>query len=281
MIIASQAPEPVHGPNSWQPAILGVSGSLAISTLRGPEDVQIYALGVDQFRSWVQSNGLLTVLTATELVRATRARSAEDRDLRCASRLLVRLVLAAILDVPPRSLALWPGHHGQLCLWDRAGIKPWFSIARTTGMTVVATSNLGPLGVDIEQIGRILPIAADQAWLAPREKAADRRSGHTGSEHRLLERWTLKEAYVKALGVGLHLSPDQLAFDLKGRQPTLDLVGPTTHRVSASWEFRQFEMAPDIVGAVALEREDASPLSEAIVNVASRPLLHAGGSLRE
>lgn len=281
MTMASEATEPLPGPDSWRPVILGVSGSLTISTLRGPGDVQIYALGMDQFRSWSRSNGLLTVLTSTELARAERARSAEDRDLHCASRLLVRLVLATILDVPPRSLALWPGHHGQLRLWDRAGIKPWFSVARTTDMAVVATSNLGPLGVDIERLGRIRPIGDDQTWLAPREKAADRRSGHAGCERRLLQRWTLKEAYVKALGVGLHLSPDQLAFDLKGRQPTLDVVRSATHRVSASWDFRHFRMAPDLIGAVALEHEDASPLSEAIVNVASRPLPHAGGSLRE
>lgn len=81
---------------------------------------------------------------------------------------------------------------------------PWhFSLAHSTGHAGAVIASR-PVGLDIEEAGRIVRPALAQRILSPRER--ERLAGATDPAAFLLAAWVLKEATVKAAG-GTVLAP--------------------------------------------------------------------------
>jgi 4'-phosphopantetheinyl transferase len=66
--------------------------------------------------------------------------------------------------------------------------------------------------------------------------------------------WTLKEAYIKARGLGLTLPLGQFTFHrIPGRAPAISFA-PELHDDPSSWQFAQFWPTRDHRMAVAVRR---------------------------
>lgn len=94
---------------------------------------------------------------------------------------------------------------------DRFGIR--FSLSHCATHAAVALSDRGECGVDVECMDRPadLELLADTV-LSPRELARFRAAAGSGRRWVFFRCWTLKEAYAKAVGLGLRLPFDQLDF---------------------------------------------------------------------
>jgi len=113
------------------------------------------------------------------------------------------MVLGTYLSVSPAGLRFGTGPSGRpvLVAPGPAGLE--FSLARTAGLALIAVS-LRPVGADIEEI-RPRPGLADiaAARFGPAE-AACIAAGCAGTALASFYRhWTVKEAYLKAVGMGL------------------------------------------------------------------------------
>lgn len=77
-----------------------------------------------------------------------------------------------------------------------------------------------PVGVDVELVGP----AQEPAWnmLSPREQAALRRHPAEDRWPAFLALWTAKEAYLKAIGLGLSREPRTIDVTVQG--PSLLIV---------------------------------------------------------
>lgn len=105
----------------------------------------------------------------------------------------------------------------------------------------------GPAGVDLETLDRVSANARrDDAWLAEPERASVGRSPEPVLE--LACHWVLKEAYGKALGVGLGMALDGLAF--VAEQGAIVLRGTAAPARRSSWRFGLFRRG-DALLAVA------------------------------
>jgi 4'-phosphopantetheinyl transferase len=69
----------------------------------------------------------------------------------------------------------------------------------------------------------------------------------SSQNERFLELWTLKESYLKALGVGLSMPLDGISFSL---QPTRGISASAN---AASWAFMQFQAGSSHLGALCFE----------------------------
>jgi len=126
------------------------------------------------------------------------------------------------------------------------------SRSRTTGCHAAVIARCGRIGLDVETMARVaLNVTAVDAWLAQAERATVVASADPLIE--LACRWVLKEAYGKALGIGLDLPLDRLAFG--GRDGGIVLDGPCT---IPGWDFALYRHC-DRICAVACHATPFAP----------------------
>lgn len=115
-----------------------------------------------------------------------------------------RLILAAHAEVSPAEIVYSGSATGKPALADRLG-NIAFSPSSSGSLGIVAVSEGGPIGADVE-VDR--PIRSDllaRSILAPAEAHAFANLSSNMRKGWVLQRWTIKEAVVKTLGTGLEV----------------------------------------------------------------------------
>ena len=139
----------------------------------------------------------LTVLSDDERARAARFVSESARQTFVCARIALRCILARRLGAAPDAFRFDYERWGKPRL---SGIeKLHFSVTHSGSAAAIAVGTT-PLGLDLERIVAISPdVVADS--LTPEELA--RVGASSDSVASFYAHWTLKEAYLKALGQGL------------------------------------------------------------------------------
>lgn len=164
------------------------------------------------------------ILSAEELANVARRVFERHQHEHRVTRALCRGVLARYLGQPPAALRFRRTAYGRP---ELAPPTPYrFNLTNTVDLVAIAVSDEGEIGIDAEPTTRaeqILDVAtimftpAEQAGMAALPPAARRT--------RALELWTLKEAYMKARGLGFSL-PVQ-SFEIQfGAGPSLHVLEP-------------------------------------------------------
>jgi 4'-phosphopantetheinyl transferase len=121
-------------------------------------------------------------------------------------------------------------------------------------LIVVAVTTAGEaFGVDAEDITRpvdILPIA--ERNFSRSELFALQRLPVTEQSERFFAYWTLKEAYLKARGVGLAGALDQVRFVLTPGEPISARFAPENAADSTLWSFALLAIGDRHLAAVAI-----------------------------
>ena len=192
------------------------------------------------------------LLAPDELERAGRFAFPRDAERYVAARAGLRRCLAQRLGVDPRHLVFAADDYGKPRLVEPAGSTLGFNVSHGRDRSLVAVAATGSLGVDIEEHR---PLVGDPHRLAERYFAAPERSaliGRVGGDLLVtfLRIWTQKEAYVKAIGMGLSLPLDRFSVPAHaGASATIaspDGIG--------RWHLRQLDLGPGVSAAVALDR---------------------------
>lgn len=121
-----------------------------------------------------------------------------------------------------------------------------FNLSHCRGLAVCGISD-APLGVDAEEIRPLRERVLRRAF-SPEESQAVRESQHPDAHFFRL--WTLKESYVKAIGVGISYPLHTLSFELDGKNIYASVSG---------WQFRQFLIQPDWVVSCCVDSKDTLP----------------------
>lgn len=241
-----------HGPAS--------DGKALISRDR----VAAWWLPLDQIREadWERLEALLI---EEELDRADRFHFERDKSVYIAAHAICRGLLSYCLGQAPQSWRFSVEDHGKPELICSQG-EPRFrvNISHTRGLAAVALTQDHDIGVDVEWLQRDAPTEQ----LAKRMFAECERRLVVGAPEAerldvFLNIWTLKEAYVKAIGKGLSQPLDAFAFDLDALQISF------TNRLAddpANWHFERYRPGPEHLMALAVHHPDKRKL-----NVDTRP----------
>jgi 4'-phosphopantetheinyl transferase len=194
---------------------------------------------------------LFACLDAPERDRASRFHFERDRLRFVAARASLRRLLGMYTQRPAAELRFIHKPSGKPQLDSGVG-PPFvsFNLAHSGGWALVGVTAGAPIGVDLEKL-RDIPEHEDIArrHFAPAEieilsrlLAVDRAEGFLAS-------WTLKEAFLKAIGDGL-LAPLS-RFDVLSDPGFVRRVAPS-ERV-AGWRSLRLRPAPAIVAALAVQ----------------------------
>ena len=220
---------------------------------RDPAEVHLW-LADTATRSDDQRDAYLALCSDDELARDARITHEETRHNHLVARALVRTTLSRYAETAPAAWRFVENDHG--CPFIAAEQNPEglrFNLSHTTGLVVCAVTRGRDVGVDVEyepRDSRTTKIA--DRFFAPSEVAALHRLPEALHRERFFTYWTLKEAYIKARGMGLAIplkrfwfevdTPGQLRFD----------NDPDLGDDPKGWAFARLRSGPDHPIAVAL-----------------------------
>jgi 4'-phosphopantetheinyl transferase len=196
---------------------------------------------------------LWELLSRDERERAEKFRYAEHRQHYIVARASLRRLLAERLRIPPSAVEFVETEYGKPRLAPvHRSADVEFNLSHSGILALYAFTSGRAVGVDVELI-REVPDAEDLAerFFSPTETASLRALPLDRRSLAFLACWTRKEAFIKALGLGLSCPLD--AFDV-----TIDPDAPAritrmderVDRVS-NWAMQAFTPYPCYVAAVA------------------------------
>jgi 4'-phosphopantetheinyl transferase len=198
----------------------------------------------------------MDLLSAVELNRLHALRFDEHRREYLATRALVRTALSTCYPVAPSAWRFRANAYGKPATDPACGIE--FNISNCLGLVVCLVRQGGNVGVDAEPLDR-----ADQILeLAPnvfseQELAQLDRMGHGDRRMHALSLWVLKEAYIKARGIGLSLPLRNFSFFYGGQAGIQLQLDASLEDESGRWHFCLLDHAGHRI-ALVVERM-ASP----------------------
>ena len=153
-------------------------------------------------------------MSVEELERYYRFKFEQDKQSYLVAHAMLRLLLSECVGRKASKLSFSVGEHGKPELKRLPDEnKVYFNISHTHGLSVCAISMCGPLGVDAEHIKRKNNLAGvAQRMFSEQEQSCLKLSENSQQDFYYL--WTLREAYVKALGIGLSDSADKFYFEM-------------------------------------------------------------------
>jgi 4'-phosphopantetheinyl transferase len=176
-----------------------------------PLQVTLRWLAVDAIKE-AEWSALASLLNEGERERAERFHFKHDRRSFVAAHALVRVTLSRLVNRAPRDWRFRIGEYGKPHVDDDA-VR--FNLSHTRGMAAVAVAPHGDIGIDVERIDRHrLGLDIAERFFAPSEFEHLKGLNADTRVDASYELWTLKEAYIKAMGLGLSCPLDAFHFEL-------------------------------------------------------------------
>jgi 4'-phosphopantetheinyl transferase len=183
------------------------------------------------------------LLTREELERAAKFINPSDANGFILGRGLLRRILADSLKSEPSALRFTRNTHGKPFLEDG---RLEFNVSHSRDRLLVAVTAGRAVGIDIEfRRTKLTMESIAKRWFAPEEQTFFRTLEDPATG--FFEIWAKKEAYVKAMGVGIYKDLNTFAVPLGERRfsPILDKAG--------QWFFQTLEIDSGYAAAVVSE----------------------------
>ncbi len=158
------------------------------------------------------------------------------------TRALIRTVLSLYVnEIAPEKWQFTKNKYGKPSISNsRLRLPLHFNISHTDKMVVLAVTVDQEVGVDVEYLLRsgktveiadsfFSPIEARQLLALPVEKQKDR----------FFDLWTLKEAYIKACGMGLSIPLDHFSYSFPSQGEITISIEPERNDQPEYWQFWQ------------------------------------------
>lgn len=221
--------------------------------------LQTFSLWPDEVHVWridlSTSAGLeWSVLSPDERARAQRFRFEPDRNRYVFSHGALRVLLGHYLSTGPAEIVFRRGDHGKPALDHDDGLR--FNLSTSHQLALLAVTLRREVGIDIEyRRADFADRDAARRFFSPREIDTLNAVPPEKYTEAFFNCWTRKEAYIKAIGLGLNMPLDQFSVSLQPGEPAhlLEVVG----RPQELERWSMLSLEPGVGYAAALVVEGA------------------------
>ncbi|MGE4279630.1 MAG: 4'-phosphopantetheinyl transferase superfamily protein [Magnetospirillum sp.] len=214
------------------------------------DKVEIWWMRMDAvaFDDWQRLEALLD---DDDHQRLARFNHVQGRQTYVAAHALARALLSSWQRRPPEDWRFVIDGRGKPEVVVPAGApRLRLNLSHTNGLVAAALCLDHDVGIDVEDLGRKADcLALGKRFFAPSECALLQAVPPQRLTETFLSLWTLKEAYVKAIGKGLAQALDRFAFTL---EPPAITFAQAMDDDAAHWLFHQERVGDDHVLALAL-----------------------------
>lgn len=196
------------------------------------------------------------VLSTDERVRVQRYVLAKDRRQYTLTHGVLRLLLSRYAGITPEECMFVTNEYGKPSLNGRAIANAAFefNVSHTNGLVAIAIAIGRDVGIDVEELTGLRVDLDVRRFFSAAEVKALEALPDAEQESRFYDYWTLKEAYVKARGMGLSLPLDGFSMKLEGGQSPIIAFASSIEDDASMWQFAQFDPGPQYRLALAIRR---------------------------
>jgi len=199
--------------------------------------------------------GLRQYLSMPECAKAARFHFDEDQQRYIIGRGMVRLLLGQYLHIPPSQLEICHGQYGKPFLDPKCNsMTISFNVSHSSNIMLCAISSDRQIGIDIEYISPDIDVYELADRFFSTQEAALLKS--LPAEERLesfYAFWTIKEAYLKAIGIGVANGLDSVDVPYSVVESlVLGRKGKTETRWR-NWWLKVLRPGPGYIASVAVE----------------------------
>jgi 4'-phosphopantetheinyl transferase len=200
-------------------------------------------------------------LSSDEIDRYRRYLVPEAAQTFLAARVLLRSLLSSYVGLEPAAWRFEANPWGRPHIANRGtpgGL--FFNLSHKPGFVTCLVGPARDLGVDVEDLSanrsHLFQIA--ERFFSPSEAGGLRALPAGRQTQRFYELWTLKEAYIKARGVGLSLGLSRFSFSVEGDRAQVRF-DPGFDDDPGGWDFRLFRLCSPHLISTAVRRLEGRP----------------------
>lgn len=232
------------------------------------DDLEVFAVNLDAPAD--MRGEFWALLSPAERRNAEKFVYPEHQQRYVVGRGMLRKMLAQRLSIPADEVEFVENEYGKLRLADvHRSPNLNFNVSHSGSLALYAFCRSCDVGVDIELV-REIEDADDLAerFFSPSEAAALAALQPDRKSKAFLACWTRKEAFIKAIGLGLSCPLNAFDVSLEVDAPARILrIDPSIDSVS-NWTLRGFRPHPDYIAAVAYRPRGAIGQDRLAVSIA-------------
>ena len=217
-----------------------------------PEDeIHIWQVALSDVDPAALTQQALAWLQAKDVVRYERLVQQRHRLEFLLGKWLTRICLSEYTGLAMGDWQFIDNAYGKPQPREGLGVQaPFFNLSHSNGRAVLAVSRTPELGVDIEFTGRKRRAAKiAHRYFADEEIQTLLALPDSAQQSRFYELWSLKEAYIKARGLGLAIPLRSFAYTFSPNRVGLNEM---TRSSAAQWRWQIWQLHTGLPYALAL-----------------------------
>jgi 4'-phosphopantetheinyl transferase len=219
------------------------------------------AIDIDLWRAELdldptQLSAFISTLSPDEADRSRRFHRDSDRDRFVAGRGWLRCILGDYLSLDPSVLRFAYDSNGKPRLAGAANQLLRFNMSHSDGIALYAVCTRCEVGVDVERVSSDVDVEAlAQRFFSAAERVELAALSADDRRQAFFDCWTRKEAYLKAVGIGLG-TPTQ-DFSVTVRSGSAGELTVSADRATRRWSLYAIDAGAGYAAAVAVEGTNA------------------------
>lgn len=216
-------------------------------------ETHVWFLTPESVRNPDTLDQLRSTLSKTEVAQYQRFLFPEDAHLYLVSHGLVRHVLSGYADIDPGQWVFRRSAHGRPEIDNPDLPELRFNLTHTPGLAGCVVTLGEACGIDAERLvarGN-LPGVAKRMFSEAECRQLEQLKNHALLEY-FYTRWTLREAYVKARGIGIYFPTRKMNFTVSSDTSIEVLFHPELNDSEDCWSFQLLKPAAQHIVSVAV-----------------------------
>ncbi len=220
-------------------------------------EAHIWLIDPETIRDGTVLTDFRTLLSVEERTQCDRFHFPQDSHQYLVSHAMVRKVLSAYTGLAPAEWRYSRSNHGrpEIANQDVADIR--FNLTHTCGLAACIVTRDVECGIDVEKLDSRHHLAgiAQRMFAAEECQLLEQLHGKKQIEA-FFTRWTLREAFVKAKGIGISYPTRKLHFDIEDDDTIRVRFDSDLDEDDGHWQFRLLRPSGEHIMAIALRTDE-------------------------
>lgn len=217
--------------------------------------VDVWYLYTDTVTSPIVVERYEKMMSPDERVRRDRFVFAKHRHQFLVTRGLLRTIVSRYIRIRPEECVFVTNRYGKPFLRHGSPSQRLdFNMSHTNGLAAIAIAVGRDVGIDVEGVTQGTTHLAVRRYFSSVEVTALVALPQAEQISRFFSYWTLKEAYIKARGMGLSIPLESFSINIDGNRSAAIEFGPSVDDDASAWQFGQYDLGPRYRMALAIRR---------------------------